>query len=275
LYLNLVDIKQQALHSLIDMNNMNKRDQLIEIAQAACDVILKEKRGNLRIYTKRDGSVVTSADHASEQVIVSALRAWNPDTPVVSEEEHAAGIQVTWSDRVWLVDPLDSTSGFARGSPDYAVCMAQIVNHKPVWGVVAIPETGVIYVGDVQQTKVWKAHNGVVQEMPPVHGYGDPLHCVLSPTDIPARNLCGNHKVSYRGSALKFGMVAEGAADVYVRSGCLMHWDIAAGDALVHAAGGRLCTHTGVTIKYSPDISYMPPFVATSRAVHSHPLARL
>jgi 3'(2'), 5'-bisphosphate nucleotidase len=254
----------------MDMNNLIKRDRLIEIAQSACEVILKEKRDGLRIYTKRDHSVVTSADHASEHVIVNALRTLDPDTPVVSEEEHADGKHVAWSNNVWLVDPLDSTSGFARGSPDYAVCMAEIVNNQPEWGVVAVPETGEIYVGQVSEGKVWKVIGDQIQQLPPVHAHKTPLHCVLSPTDTHAHHACKRSRVSFRGSALKFGLVAEGAADVYVRSGSLMHWDIAAGDAIVRAAGGACVSHAGHAFTYMPHAAYMPPFVVRSRAVQSH-----
>lgn len=254
------------------MNNIQKRNQLIEIAQQACAVILKEKRESLRIYTKKDGSTVTSADHASERVIVNKLREIWPHTPVVSEEEHADGKHVSWRDHVWLVDPLDSTSGFARGSPDYSICMAEIVQGKPEWGVVAVPETGDIYVGHVTAQQVWKANANHIQELAPVVSYSEPYACVLSPTDIAARRMCVDWQVTYRGSALKFGLVAEGAADLYVRSDCLMHWDIAAGDALVQAAGGACMTHDGKPIQYVCESPHMPPFVVKSRAVRPHPL---
>lgn len=257
------------------MNNITKRNKLIEIAQQASAAILKEKRESLRVYTKSDGSTVTSADHASEQVIVKALRAWDPVTPVVSEEEHAAGVQVSWQQHVWLVDPLDSTSGFARGSPDYAICIAQIVNNQPEWGVVAVPESGTIYVGQVSTQQVWKITPNGICELAVVEQCANPLHFVLSPTDVMALRLCAHGRVSFRGSALKFGMVAEGAADVYVRSGSLMHWDIAAGHALVQATGGKCVTHTGKPISYTHNSPYMSPFMAVSRAVQSHPLTEL
>ena len=257
------------------MNNIHKRNKLIEIAQQASAAILREKQQGLNIQTKRDGSTVTSADHASERVIVNALRAWDPATPVVSEEEHAAGQQVVWRDHVWLVDPLDSTSGFARGSPDYAICIAELVNNQPEWGVVAVPETGVIYVGQVSTQQLWKVTNNTCVQMLPVMAHTTPYRFVLSPSDARAAMLCAQLQINLRGSALKFGMVAEGAADVYVRSGSLMHWDIAAGDALVQAAGGRCVTHVGKPITYAYDSPYMSPFVACSRAVQTHPLTVL
>lgn len=261
--------------NLMNMNNIHKRNQLIQIAQQASATILKHKQQGLRVYSKKDGSVVTSADHASEHVIVNALRSWCPETPVVSEEEHAAGSHVCWQDHVWLVDPLDSTSGFVRGSPDYAICIAEIVNHQPEWGVVAVPETGVIYVAHVSAQQLWKVTHTTCVQIQPDTDCTTPYKCVLSPTDVRARHLCGNSHIQFRGSALKFGLVAEGAADVYVRSGSLMHWDIAAGHALVQAAGGSCTTHTGAPIQYMPHMTHLLPFVARSRAVCSHPLTVL
>lgn len=257
------------------MNNIHKRNKLIEIVQQASAAILREKQQGLNIQTKRDGSTVTSADHASEQVIVNALRTWDPVTPVVSEEEHASGKQVVWRDHVWLVDPLDSTNGFSRGSPDYAICIAELVNNRPEWGVVAVPESGVIYVGHVSAQQLWKVTHNTCVLMLPVITRTTPYTCVLSPSDAKAAMLCAQLQINLRGSALKFGMVAEGTADVYVRSGSLMHWDIAAGDALVQAAGGKCVTHVGNPITYTYNSPYMAPFMAMSRGVQSHPLTVL
>lgn len=260
------------LHTIIRMNIIQKRDILIQIAQLASEVILHEKHTHLRVWSKPDHSTVTSADLASEQVILRELRNHFPQTPVVSEEEHASGKRVTWTHNAWLVDPLDSTSGFARGSSDYAICIAEIVNNQPEWGVIAIPEPGITYVGHVSSQQCWKVQGGNLTQLLPPQQHETPYSCVLSPTDALVRKLVSDWQIQFRGSALKFGLVAEGASDIYVRSGHLMSWDIAAGDAIVRSLGGSCTTHTGAPFVYACNQSYMMPFVARSSAVRSHPL---
>lgn len=245
------------------MNNHNKIQNLIDVGLAACDAIAREIKSGIRPYTKRDGSTVTNADHASERVIIPELRRLFPHTPIVSEEAHAAGESDVWQDHAWLVDPLDSTSGFARGSQDYAVILGEVQNGEPVWGMVAVPHTRTIYVGDVLNNQAFKCEKGEIvpiscRLVPPthavlVHSPSEPIHT------LSHMNSCTPWA---RGSALKFGLIAEGAADYYVRKSSLNLWDVAGGHALVRAAGGNVTSHTGARIRYDSSYPYVTPFVA-------------
>ena len=66
-------------------------------------------------------------------------------------------------------------------------------------------------------------------------------------------------------SALKFGILAAGEADVYPRFGRVMGWDIAAGHAIVLGAGGRMSTATGEAINYRTPTFDIPSFIARGR----------
>jgi 3'(2'), 5'-bisphosphate nucleotidase len=76
------------------------------------------------------------------------------------------------------------------------------------------------------------------------------------------------HSVAALPSALKFCRIAEGVADLYIRTGPTMEWDTAAGQAIVEAVGGRVCTLDGVPLKYRKRRfeNNVPWFAATAGA---------
>jgi 3'(2'), 5'-bisphosphate nucleotidase len=67
------------------------------------------------------------------------------------------------------------------------------------------------------------------------------------------------------GSSLKFGLIAEGLADLYPRLSRTMEWDTAAGDAVLRAAGGSVCTLDGQPLRYGKPGCENPHFVARGR----------
>src|SRR5687767_13367248 len=91
------------------------------IAVRAGDLLRRRQGGPRDIrYKEGDGNLVTDMDHASEKMIVSALRREFPDHAVVAEEGGATGS----SPLRWYVDPLDGTTNYAHGLPIYGVTLA-------------------------------------------------------------------------------------------------------------------------------------------------------
>ena len=99
--------------------------------------------------TKADKSPVTDADHAAEAIIVAGLRALTPDTPVVAEEEMAAGRVPDASNGgpFWLVDPLDGTKEFIKRNGEFTVNIALIEDGRPTLGIVLAPATDTLWRG--------------------------------------------------------------------------------------------------------------------------------
>ena len=97
---------------------------------------------------KTDGSPVTAADQAAEDIILAALAELTPDIPVIAEEATAKGLapQVV-STRFWLVDPLDGTREFLNGNGEFTVNIALIEDGRPILGVVVAPALGRSYGG--------------------------------------------------------------------------------------------------------------------------------
>ena len=247
------------------MNYQLMCEQLVVISQQACAAIHQAQQQGLEIRTKPDRSVVTNADIASEAVIVAALRSLYPTLPVVSEEEHSSGKIVHWDQSVWFVDPLDSTRGFAYGSTDYAVCIGLVHQGQAIVGAVAVPHTGEVFVGSVPDGTAFRvdAQNRKHAISATVTRDTENVIVHSSSESMTAQKLRDPQcNFVARGSAIKFAMVAQGEAAVYPRAGQLCHWDIAAGDALVTAAGGSVCDAQGRPLRYVVDTILQPPFVA-------------
>lgn len=257
-------------------------DKLVDIALDAGEVILAIYRSDdFAARAKADGSPVTEADAAAEAVILERLRELAPDTPIVAEEEAGAGVIAAPATRFFLVDPLDGTKEFLNRNGDFTVNIALVDNGRPVLGVVYAPAHGLIYVGAAAEGARMAEVNGgaigawreiVVREPCQTNGLAvvaSRSHMSTETSEFVARFAIAD--MVSAGSSLKFCRVAAGDADLYPRLGRTMEWDTAAGDAVLRAAGGRVCTMDGQTLNYgkrnqSHDVDYANPwFVAAGR----------
>ena len=224
--------------------------------------------GTTQATAKSDGSPVTAADQAAEDIILPRLRALTPDIPVVSEEEASNGLtpDVTGA-RFWLVDPLDGTKEFISGNGEFTVNIALIENGAPVLGVVVIPARAQTFAGAGPGTATLTDAHGtrpIATRATPEAG----LTVVGSRShgDGPAMDefLAGRAVATFRaaGSSLKLCLIAAGEADLYPRLGTTMEWDIAAGHAVLAAAGGRITTVQGAPFTYGKPEYRNPHFAA-------------
>ena len=111
------------------------------IAERAAEAALELYRSrDAWVKTKNDGSPVTAADMASERVIQAELKPISPSIPYLSEESAPSSYEERrhW-DRFWLVDPLDGTKEFIKGTAEFTVNIALIEAGEPILGVVVAP----------------------------------------------------------------------------------------------------------------------------------------
>lgn len=224
--------------------------------------------GSAAATAKLDGSPVTAADQAAEDIILPKLRALTPDIPVVSEEEASKGLtpDVT-GNRFWLVDPLDGTKEFLSGNGEFTVNIALIENGAPILGVVVIPARNETFAGAGRGTAVLCDGTGtraISVRHAPDHGLtvvGSRSHGDAAAMD---KFLAGRKVAEFRpaGSSLKLCLIAKGEADLYPRLGTTMEWDIAAGHAVLAAAGGRVETVDGKPFTYGKPEYRNPHFAA-------------
>lgn len=249
-----------------------------------------ESGEDVEVEYKADQSPLTAADRASHALLMERLQQlWN--LPVLSEESR----EVPWERRgqwesYWLVDPLDGTKEFIRRNGEFTVNVALVSRGVPVYGVVYAPVPGLLYFGAAGHG-ARRAVRGVdyadrdglaarltdaecaFPSLPLAQEAGRPFTVVASrshgnveTTDFIER-LEADHGPARRvsvGSSLKLCLCAEGTADVYPRLAPTMHWDTAAAQAIVAAAGGRVTQYgTEDELAYGGPSLVNPYFVVT------------
>lgn len=232
--------------------------RLINITIGAGDVIMPFYRGdkNVGVQKKDDSSPVTLADQQAENYILQELHVLFPDIPVIAEEKCSNGDVPDLDDEkenlFFLVDPLDGTKEFIQKRGEFTVNIALIKNGLPIAGVIYAPALGDIYAGaesygayfigkDVVEKTLKNAKRLVIMPKEKAEkAVVSRSHMSKETTDFIQGN--GIYEFISAGSSLKFCMVASGKADIYPRFGRTMEWDIAAGDAILRAAGGVTVT---------------------------------
>ena len=241
------------------------------------------------IEHKEDRSPLTLADRRSHEVITEGIaRLHDMQLPLLSEE----GKNIPYEERrswdlFWLVDPLDGTKEFIKRNGEFTVNIALIQQGRPVLGVIYIPVMDIFYFGArglgsycIDNTTVLSAGSleeilNSASKLPLVrrhapcvtvvgsrsHMSGETEHFI---NDLKERH--GEIEFISAGSSLKFCLIAEGKADVYLRFAPTMEWDSAAGQAIVEQAGGKvLRADTGGPLIYNKESSLNPWFIATGK----------
>lgn len=238
-------------------------DELTLLVSQAAAAILQIRGPALAAREKADRSPVTNADEAAEAILLEGLARILPGIAVVSEEAAARGASPTPANVFVLVDPLDGTREMLAGRDEFTVNVAIVRDGRPTTGVIAAPALDLVWRGIVGsgaerlQLKPGAAPE-MARERRAIRSRAKPsggLRAVVSRShgDAATENWLAQWPGAERiacGSSLKFCRLAEGSADVYPRLGPTSEWDIAAGDALLTAAGGVVLTPQGAALDY-------------------------
>jgi len=249
------------------------REILIDLALKAGKEILKYYKKNTAITYKRDNSPLTEADLSANRIIVQGLE--NTQIPIISEESDTILYETrkTW-DKFWLIDPLDGTKQFVKNEDEFTVNIALIVNDSPVEGVVFAPALGVLYYGNQIQgaERIQVDKNLIPEKISCLKS--DTIRIVASRSHLnestqkyiqSITSVYNRTSIVHVGSSLKFCLIASGEADIYPRIGSINEWDIAAGHAVLNAAGGCVIKiDTGTDIQYNSQNLLTPDFLALS-----------
>ncbi|WP_445381926.1 3'(2'),5'-bisphosphate nucleotidase CysQ [Robiginitalea sp. IMCC43444] len=233
---------------------------------------------------KEDNTPLTSADLAANTIITEALG--KTGIPIISEESPKVPYleRKDW-EQCWIVDPLDGTKEFVGRNGEFTVNIALCRLGKPVLGVIYVPLSRELYLGDVEVKAAYKHTLGEGHQLPnepfaPQHriyaaktdtsvlrvlcsrSFRDPQ------TEAYIRDLQKKHKrveIIPKGSSIKFCWMAEGKADLYPRFSSIMEWDTAAGQAICEAAGLSVRNiDNGSPIRYNKEDLRTPGFIVSS-----------
>lgn len=232
---------------------------LLIAVDAAIDAgkeILEVYKGDYKITYKADNSPLTVADKQANSIINSYLE--STSIPIISEENEIEDYQIrkNW-EKCWIVDPLDGTKEFINKNGEFTVNIALLNNNKPVLGVIYVPVTKELYVGNVFEKKAIKLIVKDNFNSQNIFDIGHQIYPKKTNTStikiVSSRSHMNNETITYinsfndkkvdvlaKGSSLKFCIIAEGKADIYPRFAPTMEWDTAAGHAICSAVGVRV-----------------------------------
>ncbi|WP_247468426.1 3'(2'),5'-bisphosphate nucleotidase CysQ [Bradyrhizobium sp. 137] len=250
-------------------------EPLTALVVKAGEAILAVNRAAMRVEGKQDGSPVTEADLAADRIIAEGLAQLAADVPTLSEERTQFA-SPPFQGSFFLIDPLDGTKEFVAGRDEFTVNLALVTEGVPLLGIVSAPALGLLWRGVIGRGAERVSFEGTTIGAPePIHtrkfpaqgapwiaavsrSHGDPR----SEAFIDARPNAVRKTV---GSAVKFGRIAEGSADIYPRFGPTSEWDVGAGAAVVTAAGGRVTDGKGGELRFgqrSDSGFIIPEFIA-------------
>ncbi|UXY13700.1 3'(2'),5'-bisphosphate nucleotidase CysQ [Chitiniphilus purpureus] len=249
------------------LDHLRLETELVRIAREAGAAILDiYARADFGVEAKGDGSPLTLADLAANRVILNGLAACFP-WPVISEEtlvDYEA--RRDWA-TFWLVDPLDGTRDFLDRNDEFTVNIGLIHQGVAIAGVVYAPALDELYYGASGQG-AWMARGDVRIALPGRWALEHALACSRH-HDVPQTaafaSLNGVARSVPIGSALKFGRLAAGEVDLYPRFNGSSEWDVAAGDAVLRAAGCTLRALPDLTpMRYNTPSQRNPHFIAAA-----------
>ena len=254
---------------------LTSRDQavltraLVGLAHEAARAVMNVYAQPIEVEIKEDASPVTRADREAEAIILEGLARLEPTIPVIAEEAFSRGDAQAVGDAFFLVDPLDGTREFISRNGEFTVNIALVIDNVPTIGVIVAPALPRTFCG-------WEVGQAFeIDEADAYHAIGARIPDAARVVAIASRShhdaetdaylsALGIAQTLSAGSSLKFCLVAAGEADVYPRFGPTCEWDIAAGHAILRAAGGDLCALDGSAFRYGKqDRKFLNPgFIA-------------
>ncbi len=263
---------------------------MIKLLQHAINASIKAGNQIMEVYAqndfqiqlKSDESPLTIADKKAHLAIIKEIEHLN--IPILSEEgkHDDYSLRKNWK-QCWIIDPLDGTKEFIQRNNEFTVNIALVKNGTPILGVIYIPVYKTLYFATkdlgAYKTSIEATTNLLVDkllvkaEKLPVKQQFNSLRVVGSrshmnkATEQFIQNLKDREKpieIISKGSSLKLCMIAEGKADIYPRFAPTMEWDIAAGHAIINAAGGKvLHAEHNRELTYNKTDLLNPYFIAT------------
>ncbi len=249
-----------------------------QIARQAGHAVM-ELFDRAKVYAKADGSSVTDADLAAENIILPALQKITPQVPIISEERVADGNIPDFSaGTFWTVDPIDGTQEYIDRTDGFVVAIGLVSGNKPALGVVYHPSLDLLYSA---------AGSGTASKTD-ADGKRTPL--TADTANAPAPRVLLQKKYAHLPQirdylAKRFKdrpiredtetgifrpcQIAEGLADLFVfctakPQGRIAFWDVAPGQAIIEAMGGHVETLDGQPFLYDASDCLVPAHIALS-----------
>ncbi len=237
---------------------------LLDIAYECINFVSKTKIKFLK--KKYDGSPLTEADIYIDDIINKNLKYLCSETKIISEEKKY-NLDSYLEKSYWIIDPIDGTNSYLNGGEEYTINIALIVNGAPQIGLIAHPPSKKIWYAKKNKLKIIKNKKTIIIKKNKI----TKKNIKVIVTSKERNNMIEQFLKSYEGckiykmsSSLKFCFLAEKKADIYPRFSVINKWDIAAGHAILNAAGGVLLDLNGKNFSYNTKSSKTTEFFGFS-----------
>ncbi|MFA5987654.1 MAG: 3'(2'),5'-bisphosphate nucleotidase CysQ [Candidatus Paceibacterota bacterium] len=245
--------------------------RVFEIANLAGGILLKYRYQILKVDHKKDEfDPVTIADIESDVLIRNELQKTFPNDLILSEEND--DIPDNYSGRVWMVDPLNGTKSFIKGTDTFAVVIGLVENGAPIFGCVTVPAQNKIFYaekgkGAFQKIdgKFVKICTSSVREIEKARLITREPSGDIRPVEESLDKLPFMERIA-GGSGAKLCVVAAGDAEAHINTNMrASKWDIAAPQVILEEAGGIVTDLDGKAIDYKDgSINLGRSFVASA-----------
>jgi len=238
-------------------------DRELEVALAAVALAgraILEQYQRFVAIPDAPATISTEADHQAQELILSHLRGHFPGDALCAEEATPTlALAEHTGSRLWIVDPIDGTRGFARKNGEFSVMLAFVQEGKIGVGVVLEPAHDRLTYA-TRGGGCWRRDGGGAEAVRCHVSSMDQLTCATltqsRPRDAtvptrPVRMLQPAKVLETYSAGIKLKQVARGEADLYVNTYQAFHdWDICAGHILVEEAGGAVTGLRGQELLY-------------------------
>ena len=238
----------------------------VTLARKAGEVLQRHQNGPIEARYKTGGELVTVADLEADSIIQAGIKAAFPEDAIFSEEGENSPARFS-SPRVWIIDPLDSTSNFAAGGDEHCVSIGIALEGRAVLGVMYNPARDELFAGYLGR--------GVTLNDTPVH--------VTDASDIKGCRISVSRKewhkkpdamklwpvIPIASMAYKLARVAAGLENATFSLKRRKEWGTCAGAALVAAAGGRATLFDGSDLRFNrPEVKQPLGLIAGGPHLH-------
>jgi myo-inositol-1(or 4)-monophosphatase len=234
--------------------------------------------GNFKRWDKGAGQPVTEVDLAIDKFLHDVLTKARPDYGWLSEESRDNPERLK-TERTFIVDPIDGTTAFMKAKPHFTVCATVVEGGRPVCAVVYNPITEECFTAARGAGAHLNGNPIHVSDRAAIEGcrmvgpkmmFEHPAWSKPPNTPWPPMTIEQRSSIEYR-----LALVASAQFDAAVALSPKHDWDLAAGDLIVHEAGGRVTDHLGLVLHYNGAKPIQRSLVAANPALHAALIARL
>jgi len=257
----------------------------LEAAALASELIL-EHYARFEVIADAPADISTETDRRSQEIILGHIhKAFPPDA--LCAEEKTSGFETVpqAGPRLWIVDPIDGTRGFARKNGEFSVMVAFVDQGRVAVGVVLEPALNRLTYASLGGG-CWRRDNARREPARcQVTSVADLARATVTQShsrnpDQPSRHIKALHParvIETYSAGIKLAQVARGEADIYLNTYDACHdWDIAAGQILVDEAGGLVTNLRGESPRYGlPGSLQHHGLLGSNGAIHKAALAAL